>query len=117
MTPRLRIFAGILLLVAGAAVGMLYLSLPPGGLRVLAVGVAWTVSISGLALLFFRYSEALISTGVTLLLVSPLILFQSILVPIRVAFFLVFVPAVAVASFGVYLIVLGRAERRREAAA
>ncbi len=116
MTPRAGIAVGIVLVVAGFVVGLAFLFAAAGFRNLLAVAVAWALSISGLAVLLFRQSDAPIATGIALVLVAPLVWFLSILFPIRVAFFLLFLPAVAIALYGVFLVIFGLAEKRREEA-
>ncbi len=116
MTPRLRVAVGIVLVVAGFVVGLAFLFAAAGFRNLLAVAVAWTLTISGLAVLLFRKSEAPIATGISLVLVAPLVGFLAILFPIRVAFFLLFLPAVAIAIYGVFLVISGLADKRREEA-
>ncbi len=76
--------------------GLAFLFAAAGFRNLLAVAVAWTLTISGLAVLLFRKSEAPIATGISLVLVAPLVWFVSIFVPIRVAFFLLLGFGVAV---------------------
>ncbi len=113
MTPKVRIAVGIVLVVAGFVVGLAFLFAAVGFRNLLAVAVAWALTIGGLAVLLFRQSEAPIATGIALVLVAPLVWFLSFLFPIKVAFFLLFLPAVAVALYGVFLLVFGLAEKRR----
>ncbi len=114
MTPKVRIAAGIVLVLAGFVAGFTALFISPSSLRFLAYAVAWALTIGGLVVLLFRRSENPIGTGIALVLVSPLVLNLLLLFPIRTAFFLLVLPAVVIALYGVFLIVLGRAEKRRE---
>ncbi len=112
MTPRARIAAGIVLVVLGVLVGFAFL-FPKGFTNLYGPAAAWALTIGGLAVLLYRQSEAPIATGIALVLVAPLVWFVSIFVPIRVAFFLLFLPAVAVALYGVSLVIFGLADKRR----
>ncbi len=56
------------------------------------------------------------NAGIVLIVVASLVWFLLGLVPIKGASFLTFLVPGAIALFGVYLIVVGRAEKRREEA-
>jgi len=115
LTPKVRIAGGIVLVVAGFIVGEALFFFPLG-LRLLALLVAWALTIGGLFDLLYRQSEAPIATGIALVLVSPLVLFLILRFQIRVDPLVFFVLPGAIALYGIFLIVVGVAEKRREAA-
>ena len=115
LTPKVRIAAGIALVVAGFIVELAELFRLAGFIALPVVAVAWALVISGLVVLLFRRSEAPIATGLALVLVAPLPWILIIFTPIKSAFFL-FIPflvAGAIALYGIFLIVLGLAGRRQ----
>ncbi len=57
-----------------------------------------------------------IAVGIVLILVAPVVSFLLILAPIKGFFAIVFLIPGAIVLYGVYLIVVGVAEKRREAA-
>ncbi len=57
--------------------------------------------------------KARIATGIILIVVAPLVSFLLILAPIKGFFFLVFLVPGAIVLYGIFLIVLGLAEKRR----
>ncbi len=57
-----------------------------------------------------------IAVGIVLIVVAPLVSFLLILNPVKGFFFIVFLIPGALVLYGVYLIVVGVAEKRREAA-
>ncbi len=56
-----------------------------------------------------------IAVGIVLIVVAPLVSFLLILNPVKGFFFIVFLVPGAIVLYGIYLIVLGFAERKREA--
>ncbi len=54
-----------------------------------------------------------ITAGIVLIVVSPLVAFLLILAPVKGFFFIVFVVPGAIVLYGIFLIVLGLAEKRR----
>lgn len=116
LTPKVRIAGGIVLVVAGFVVGQALFFFPQGLARVLALFVAWALTGGGLVVLLFRQSEAPTATGIALVLISPLVLFLILRYQIRVDPLVFFVLPGAIALYGIYLIGVGVAEKRREAA-
>ncbi len=57
-----------------------------------------------------------IAAGIVLIVVAPLVSFLLILAPIKGFSFIVFLVPGAIVLYGVFLIVVGIAEKRREAA-
>lgn len=57
-----------------------------------------------------------IAVGIVLIVVSPLVAFLLILAPVKGFFFIVFLVPGAIVLYGIFLIVVGVAEKRREAA-
>ena len=115
MTPKVRIAFGVGLIVAGFIVALAELFRLAGFIALQVIAVAWALVISGLVVLLFRRSEAPIATGLALVLVAPLPWILIIFTPIKSAFF-VFIPflvAGTIALYGIFLIVLGLAEKRR----
>ncbi len=113
--PKIRIAAGIALVVAGFIVELAELFRLAGFIALPVIAVAWALVISGLIVLLFRRSEAPIATGLALMLVAPLLWILIIFTPIKSAFFffLPFLVAGAFALYGIFLIVIGLAEKRR----
>ncbi len=116
MTPKVRIAAGIVFVVAGFLVGLAELRL----VRFISLPVAtvtWALVISGLVVLLFRRSGAPIATGIALVLVAPLVWLLLarfvVFVPIAPLFFITFLVAGAIALYGFFILVLGLAEKRR----
>ncbi len=60
--------------------------------------------------------RARIAAGIVLIVVSPLVSFLLILAPIKGFFFIVFLVPGAIVLYGIYLIVSGLADKRREEA-
>ncbi len=115
LTPRIRIAAGIVLVVAGFAVGFAELFRMAGYLSGPTVAVALALNIAGLAVLLFRRSEAPIATGIALVLVAPLVWFMLLLTPIK-GVPVSYLVAGAIALYGIFLIALELAETRRKEA-
>ena len=113
MTPKVRIAAGIGLIVAGVLVGLAF-RLQGGFINLYGAAAAWVLTVGGLIVLHYRRWEAPIATGIALVIVAPLVWFVSILTPLTVFFVLSWFPAFAVATYGFAIIVLGRAEKRRQ---
>ncbi len=57
-----------------------------------------------------------IAAGIVLIAVAPLVSFLLILAPIKGFFFIVFLVPGAIVLYGIFLIVVGVAEKRRETA-
>ncbi len=57
-----------------------------------------------------------IAVGIVLILVAPLVSFWLIINPVKGFFFIVFLVPGAIVLYGIFLIVVGVAEKRREAA-
>ncbi len=60
--------------------------------------------------------RARIAAGIVLILVAPLVSFWLIINPVRGFSFIVFLIPVAIALYGVFLVIFGLAEKRREEA-
>ncbi len=118
MTPKVRIAAGIVLLLAGFVVGLWDFLTPFTTLQdfLNAQAIAWVLTISGFVILLFRRSEDPITRGVVLVLMAPLVGFLVFTWPVKGFFFLPFLGAGILALYGVFLIVIGHADKRREAA-
>ena len=113
LTPKVRIAAGISLVVAGFLVGFAFL-FQGGFINLYGAAAAWALTIGGLVVLLYLRWEAPIATGIALMLVAPLVWFASFLVQFPGLILVTFLPALIVALYGVILIVLGLAEKRRE---
>ena len=87
LTPKVRIAAGIGLVVAGFIVALAELFRLAGFIALPVVAVAWALVISGLVVLLFRRSQAPIATGLALVLVAPLLWILIVFTPIKSAFF------------------------------
>jgi hypothetical protein len=60
--------------------------------------------------------RARIAAGIVLIVIAPLVSFLLILAPIKGFFFLVFLVPGAIVLYGIFLIVLGWVDKRREEA-
>ncbi len=118
MTPRTRIAAGIVLILAGFVVGLWDFLTPLTTLQdfLIAQAVAWVLTVGGFVILLYRKSEDPITRGVVLLFVAPLVGFLIFTWPVKGFFFLPLLGMGILLLYGIFLIVVGVAEKRREVA-
>ncbi|MCJ2519925.1 MAG: hypothetical protein LN412_03115 [Candidatus Thermoplasmatota archaeon] len=57
-----------------------------------------------------------IAPGIVLIIVAPLVWFLLILFPIKGFFILTYIPPVAIALYGIFILIVGLVDRRREEA-
>ncbi len=112
---KIRIAAGIVLILAGFLVGLWDFLTPLTTLQdfLVAQSIAWVLTVSGFVVLLFRTSQDPVTRGVVLVLAAPLVGFLIFTWPVKGLFFLPLLGVGVIALYGIFSIISGLGERRR----